>query len=69
MPGAVVWTPAQALGHLRGTSFARPDLFGGCHDRFETEVLELLERYSERVGLVQDEMSTVLPARRPEGKA
>ncbi|MFF8556411.1 hypothetical protein ACF058_26715 [Streptomyces sp. NPDC015501] len=48
---------------------ARPDLFGGCHDRFETEVLELLERYSERVGLVQDEMSTVLPARRPEGKA
>ncbi|WP_030230341.1 class I SAM-dependent methyltransferase [Streptomyces sp. NRRL S-350] len=64
-----VWTPAKVVGYLRSTSFARPDLFGGRHDRFEAEALELLERYSERGGLVEDAVFTVLLARRPGGKA
>jgi SAM-dependent methyltransferase len=68
-PVSRVWTPAQVLGYLRSTSFARPDLFGGRHDRFEAEALELLERHSERGGLVEDAVFTVLLARRPGGKA
>ncbi|MFF5969925.1 class I SAM-dependent methyltransferase [Streptomyces sp. NPDC012769] len=64
-----VWTPAQVLGYLRSTSFARPDFFGGRHDRFEAEALELLERHSELGGLVEDAVFTVLLAQRPGGKA
>ncbi|MEU4359967.1 class I SAM-dependent methyltransferase [Streptomyces virginiae] len=64
-----VWTPAQVLGYLRSTSFARSDLFGDRHDRFEDEALELLERHSERGGLVEDAVFTVLLSRRPGGKA
>ncbi|MGW8989080.1 class I SAM-dependent methyltransferase [Streptomyces zhihengii] len=64
-----LWAPAQVLGYLRSTSFARPDLFGSRHDRFETEALELLERHSERGGLVEDAVFTVLLARRPGGTA
>ncbi|MFC7983366.1 class I SAM-dependent methyltransferase [Streptomyces sp. NPDC057336] len=64
-----VWTPAQVLGYLRSTSFARPDLFGDRHALFEDEALELLERHSERGGLVEDAVFTVLLARRPGGKA
>ncbi|EFL19862.1 class I SAM-dependent methyltransferase [Streptomyces sp. C] len=67
-----VWTPAQVLGYLRSTSFARPGLFGDRHDRhdrFEAEALELLERHSEHTGLVEDAVFTVLLARRPGGKA
>ncbi|MFD8258649.1 class I SAM-dependent methyltransferase [Streptomyces griseoluteus] len=64
-----VWTSAQVLGYLRSTSFARPDLFGGRHDRFEAEARELLERHSERGGLVEEAVFTVLLARRPGAKA
>ncbi|MYT25564.1 methyltransferase domain-containing protein [Streptomyces sp. SID7760] len=64
-----VWTPAQVLGYLRSTSFARPELFAGRHDRFEAEALELLERDSERGGLVEDAVFTVLLARRSGGQA
>ncbi|MFB7356081.1 hypothetical protein [Streptomyces gardneri] len=64
-----VWAPAQVLGYLRSTSFARPDLFGGRHDRFEAEALELLERHSERGSLVEDAVFTVMLARRPGGDA
>lgn len=64
-----VWPPAKVVGYLRSTSFARPDLFGDRHDRFEAEALELLERHSERGGLVEDALFTVLLARRPGGEA
>ncbi|MGW1815403.1 class I SAM-dependent methyltransferase [Streptomyces sp. NPDC002125] len=64
-----VWAPTQVLGYLRSTSFARPDLFGDRHDRFEAEALELLERHSEHTGLVEEAVFTVLLARRPGGKA
>lgn len=64
-----VWTPEKVVGYLRSTSFARPALLGDRHDRFEAEALELLERHSERGGLVEDATFTVLLARRPGGEA
>ncbi|MFI9210302.1 class I SAM-dependent methyltransferase [Streptomyces sp. NPDC053253] len=64
-----LWTPEKVVGYLRSTSFARPDLFGDRHDRFEAETLKLLERHSERGGLVEDAVFTVLLARRPGGEA
>ncbi|MEU8544828.1 class I SAM-dependent methyltransferase [Streptomyces sp. NPDC048717] len=64
-----VWTPEKVVGYLRSTSFARPDLFGDRHDRFEADALRLLERHSERGGLIEDAMFTVLLARRPGGAA
>ncbi|MFB8310169.1 class I SAM-dependent methyltransferase [Streptomyces sp. NPDC055961] len=64
-----VWRPAQVLGYLRSTSFARPDLFGDRHGRFEAEALEMLERHSEPGGLVEEAVFTVLLARRPGGDA
>ncbi|MFF7094500.1 hypothetical protein ACFY9A_19195 [Streptomyces rubradiris] len=58
-------TPQQVVGCLRSTRFARPARFGDHHARFEAEARQLLERYSERGGLVEDTVFSVLPARRP----
>ncbi|MET9550983.1 class I SAM-dependent methyltransferase [Streptomyces sp. NPDC006627] len=63
-----VWTPDQVIGYLRSTSFARPDLFGARHRRFETEARALLEdRAAQEGGLVEDGVFDVLLARRPGG--
>nr|WP_024127532.1 class I SAM-dependent methyltransferase [Streptomyces sp. F12]AHE40295.1 Methyltransferase type 12 [Streptomyces sp. F12] len=63
-----VWTPDQVVGYLRSTSFARPDLFGDRHSRFETEARALLEQHgAAKGGLVEDGVFDVLLARRPGG--
>ncbi|CAM5282645.1 class I SAM-dependent methyltransferase [Streptomyces atroolivaceus] len=63
-----VWTPDKVIGYLRSTSFARPDLFGERHPRFETEARALLEQHAAaKDGLVEDGVFDVLLARRPEG--
>ncbi|THC43118.1 class I SAM-dependent methyltransferase [Streptomyces sp. A1499] len=63
-----VWTPGKVIGYLRSTSYARPDLFGDRHRRFETEARALLEqRAAEEGGLVEDGAFDVLLARRPGG--
>lgn len=62
------WTPAAVVGYLRSTSFARPDLFGDRHARFEQEARSLLEEHACGEGLVEDALFTVLLARRPGGE-
>ncbi|MDT0616207.1 hypothetical protein [Streptomyces lancefieldiae] len=63
-----VWTRDQVIGYLRSTSFARPELFGDRHRRFESEVRALLEqRATQEGGLVEDGVFDVLLARRPGG--
>ncbi|MFF4855414.1 hypothetical protein ACFY2N_11010 [Streptomyces rubiginosohelvolus] len=64
-----LWTPATVVGYLRSTSFARPALFGDRHARFEAEAQQLLEHHSERGGLIEDAVFTVLLARRTAGDA
>lgn len=63
-----MWTPDKVIGYLRSTSFARPDLFGDRHPRFEAEARALLEQHAaEKDGLVEDGVFDVLLARRPGG--
>ncbi|MFJ2170614.1 class I SAM-dependent methyltransferase [Streptomyces griseofuscus] len=63
-----VWTPDIVVGYLRSIGFARPDLFGGRHPRFETAARALLEQHeATKDGLVEDTVFDVLLARRPGG--
>ncbi|MER5439108.1 class I SAM-dependent methyltransferase [Streptomyces sp. NPDC002790] len=67
-PVTRTWTPENVIGYLRTTSFARPALFGGCHDEFEAAALRLLQAHVGGV-LTEDAVFTVLLARRPGGAA
>ncbi|GAA2572538.1 MULTISPECIES: methyltransferase [Streptomyces] len=58
-------TPAGVVGHLRGTSFARPASFGGQHARFGQGAHALPEEQARHAGLVEDTVVAVLLARRP----
>ncbi|MFB7026574.1 MULTISPECIES: class I SAM-dependent methyltransferase [unclassified Streptomyces] len=62
------WTPDEVIGYLRSTSFARPDLFGDRHPRFEIEARALLEQHAAKEdGLVEETVFDVLLAHRPGG--
>ncbi len=63
-PFTRAWTPRSVLGHLRSTSFARPDLFAD-HAGFEDQAQELLRQHA-RYGVLHEEgVFTALLARRP----
>ncbi|MFE5592923.1 hypothetical protein [Streptomyces sp. NPDC056549] len=63
-----MWTPENVVGYLRSTSFARCELFGDRHARFEVEARALLERHAAKEGgLVENAVFDVLLARRPGG--
>ncbi len=55
------------MGYLRTTGFARPALFSGRHQEFETEALSLLHAHAHGGVLREDAVFEVLLARRPAG--
>ncbi|WP_333736776.1 class I SAM-dependent methyltransferase [Streptomyces sp. IBSBF 2806] len=66
-PVTRTWTPQEALGYLRTTSFARAGLFAERHQAFEDEALTLLHAHAVDGSLVEEATFRVLLARRPEG--
>ncbi|MFF1839012.1 hypothetical protein ACFVXE_33250 [Streptomyces sp. NPDC058231] len=64
-PVARAWTPETAVGYLRSTSFARPDLFSDRHEAFESQARQLLNLYAKDGVLREEAVFTVLLARRP----
>ncbi|MFJ6783848.1 class I SAM-dependent methyltransferase [Streptomyces yangpuensis] len=64
IPFTRAWTPHAALGYLRSTSFARPDLFTD-HARFEGQAQALLHEHAKDGVLNEEGVFTVLLARRP----
>ncbi|WP_246212561.1 hypothetical protein [Streptomyces abyssomicinicus] len=60
-------TPEDVMGYLRTTGFARPALFSGRHQEFETEALSLLHAHAHGGVLREDAVFEVLLARRPAG--
>ncbi|MFI5642020.1 class I SAM-dependent methyltransferase [Streptomyces goshikiensis] len=63
IPFTRTWTPAEVLGYLRSTSFARPDLFTD-HPRFEEQAHALLLEHARDGVLTEDGVFTVLLAHR-----
>jgi len=59
------WSADQVLGYLRSSSFAAPGLFGDRHTAFEAEARSLLDSHTDRDGLIEEAVFTVLLARRP----
>lgn len=68
-PVARAWTPADVIGYLRTTSFARPALFADRHHEFETAALRLLQDHADSGLLTEDAVFTVLLACRPGAAA
>ncbi|MFE3634731.1 methyltransferase [Streptomyces sp. NPDC059168] len=68
-PVTRTWTPEDAIGYLRTTSFARPALFAARHHEFEAAALRLLQDHADGGVLKEDTLFTVLLARRPGGAA
>lgn len=64
-PVTRAWTPANVVGYLRSTSFARPDLFADRHEAFEAEAIQLLDEYATEGVLREAAEFTVLLGRRP----
>jgi trans-aconitate methyltransferase len=59
------WTISQVLGCLYSTSFAAPHLFGDRRDAFELAVTNALTTFADSGVLTEDNVFTVLTARRP----
>jgi ubiquinone/menaquinone biosynthesis C-methylase UbiE len=68
-PVVRAWTPEQVLGYLSTTSFARPALFAGRYQEFESEALRLLHGHARGGVLREETVFEVLLARRPGGAA
>lgn len=64
-PVTRAWTPANVVGYLCSTSFARPDLFTDRHEAFETEAVQLLDAYAAQGVLREESEFTMLLAHRP----
>ncbi|MEH0441510.1 class I SAM-dependent methyltransferase [Streptomyces scabiei] len=59
------WSIAEVIGYLYSTSFAASHLFGDRKDAFETALTEALSPFAEGGFLMENNMFTVLTARRP----